>query len=50
MKSLLITILVMFMAAVALEADAAVVYLKNGKVMTGKIVEKTPEYLVLKTG
>ncbi len=36
-----------FMQSFKAFADA--VYLKNGTVMTGRIVEKTPEYIVLKT-
>jgi len=43
-----------FAAAMALSmaaaAQAEVVVLKNGTVMRGKIVEKTPEYIVLRSG
>jgi hypothetical protein len=49
MKKKLI-ILAVLLATWCSLAQAAVVYLKNGKIMTGKIVEKNEQYLVLKIG
>ncbi len=39
-----------FVFAAGRPAFAEAVYLKNGRVMVGRIVEKSPDYIVLKTG
>lgn len=49
MKKVPLIILLVFLGLCA-TAQAAVVYLKNGRVMTGKIVEKTEQYIILKAG
>ena len=48
MQKITCLLFVLLISCTAVFAEA--IYLKNGRVMTGRIVEKSPKYLVLKTG